>query len=164
MKDFIKIPEKRKRILKKDKRIIEESTNTKIIINDDIEIEGKSFDVFQAKQILKAYGRGFDANDSIMLLDDNCGLEIIELTEFTKSKNRLMVLKGRIIGTKGKTKKIIEEHTDTKLSVFGKTISILGKWDKIDVSKQAVMMIINGSSHKTLYKWLEKQHSKGEIW
>jgi len=167
MKDFIKIPEIRKKLLKKDKKtkkLIEESTNTKLRINDDIMIEGESLDVYQAKQVLKAFGRGFDVHDSLKLLDDEYTLEIIDLSEFVKSRNRMVVLKGRIIGTGGKTKKFIEKCTETKLSVFGKTISILGKWNKINVSKEAVMMLIRGCTHQTLYRWLEKQQQKVEEW
>jgi len=161
MRDFIKIQEKRKKLLLKDKegkRNIEKLTNTKINIKEDIEIDGEGLDLFQAKNVLKAFARGFDVKDSLCLLDDDYGLEIIDLSEFTGSKNRIMVLKGRIIGTGGKTKKSIEDHTDTKIAVLGKTISILGEWDKINVSKQAVMMLIDGCSHKKIYRWLE-QHS-----
>ena len=163
MKDFIRIPEKRKKLLRRDKKTIEELTNTRITINDDVEIEGESFDVFQTKQVLKAYGRGFDVNDSLKLLDDNYGLEIIDLSDFTKSRNRLIILKGRIIGTGGKTKKIIEKYTNTKLSIFGKTISILGEWEKINVSKEAIMKLVRGCSHQTLYRWLE-QRVKVKTW
>jgi len=90
-------------------------------------------------------------------LEDDYGLEIIDLGDMIKSKNRMIVIKGRVIGKGGKTKKMIEKYTDTKISVQGKTISILGRWNKINVSKEAVLMIVNGSNHSTLYRWLELQ-------
>ncbi len=159
MKDFIKIPLERKEILKKDSKIkadIEEFTVTKIEVNDDVSIEGESFNIYQAKNVLKAFGRGFDLNDCLYLLEDEYGLEIIDLSEFTKSKERMITLKGRIIGTGGKTRKYIEKYTDVKTSISGKTVSIIGKWDKINIAKEAIMKIIQGCTHKTLYKWLEK--------
>jgi len=159
MKDFIKIPQERKEILKKDKKIeenIEEFTQTKIEVNDDVAIEGESFNVFQAKNVLKAFGRGFDVNNTLYLLEDEYGLEIIDLSEFTKSKERMATLKGRVIGTGGKTRKYIEKYTDVKVCVYGKTISLIGKWEKINIAKEAIMKIINGSTHNTIYKWLEK--------
>ena len=163
MRDFIKIPQEKKEILKKDKKIkenIEKFTETKIEVNDDVSIDGESFNVFQAKNVLKAFGRGFDVNDCLYLLEDEYGLEIIDLSEFTKSKERMTTLKGRIIGTGGKTRKYIEKCIDVKTCVFGKTVSIIGKWDKINIAKEAIMKIIQGCTHKTLYRWLEK-HSKG---
>jgi ribosomal RNA assembly protein len=159
MKDFIKIPQERKEILEKDSKIkenIEEFTSTKIEINDDVSIDGESFNVFQAKNVLKAFGRGFNVNDCLYLLEDEYGLEIIDLSEFTKSKERMSTLKGRIIGTGGKTRKYIEKYADVKTCVFGKTVSIIGKWDKINIAKEAIMKIIQGCTHKTLYKWLER--------
>ena len=69
----------------------------------------------------------------------------------------MIVLKSRIIGTKGKTKKYIEQYTNTKISIYGKTISIIGKWDKVNIAKKAILMLIEGCSHTTLYKWLEQK-------
>jgi ribosomal RNA assembly protein len=163
MKDFIRIPQKRINILKKYHKLkdkIEELTNTKIELNDEVSIEGDSMDVFQAKNVIKAFGRGFDLDDSLYLLEDEYGLEIINLSEFTKSKERLKTLKGRIIGTGGKTKKYIEKYADVKTSIFGKTVGIIGKWDKINIAREAIMKLIQGCTHQTLYRWLEKKAMK----
>ena len=163
MIDYLKIPEIRLRILKKNEELrkrIERETGTKISINEDLKIEGESFNIYQAKQILRAFGRGFDVEDCLKLLDDEYGLEIIDLTDFTRSRNRLIVIKGRVIGTKGKTKKFIEEYTKTKISVFGKTVSIIGKWENINIAKEAIMRLIRGSSHQSVYKWLERRVSE----
>ena len=165
MKDFIKIPDERKRILKNNKNIkdkIEHFTNTTVELNDDVIIDGESFNVFQAKQVLKAFGRGFDVDTCLYLLEDEYGLEVINLSEFTRSKERLITLKSRIIGTEGKTKKYIEKYAGVKLCIFGKTVGIIGKWDKINIAKEAIMKLIRGCTHKILYRWLERQSIKGE--
>jgi len=163
MKDFIRIPQKRINILKKDGKLkgkIEEFTNTKIELSDEISIEGDSVDLFQAKNVIKAFGRGFDLDDCFYLLEDEYGLDIINLSEFIKSKERLKTLKGRIIGTGGKTKKYIEKYTEVKTSILGKTVGIIGKWDKIIVAREAIMKLIQGCTHQTLYRWLEKKAKK----
>lgn len=161
MRDFIKIPKKRLDELKSKKRKLnklQKLTNTKISINEDIIIiDGEGIDIFQTKNIMKAFGRGFSIDDSLYLLDEEYSLEIINLKDYTKSKNRMIVLKSRIIGTKGKTKKYIEQYTNTKISIYGKTISIIGKWDKVNIAKKAILMLIEGCSHTTLYKWLEQK-------
>ena len=167
MIDFIKIPDKMKKVLirdKKDQRNIEKLTNTKITIGEDIKIEGEGLELYQAKQILKAFGRGFPIKDTLCILDDDFGLEIINLPDLIKSDKRMIVIKARIIGTEGKTKKLIEKYTETKIAISGKTVSIIGKWDKIDVSKEAIMKLINGCNHSTLYKWLERQYSGVNKW
>ncbi|HDM05769.1 MAG TPA: hypothetical protein ENG34_00640, partial [Candidatus Aenigmarchaeota archaeon] len=66
MIDYLKIPEIRLKILKKDEELrkkIERETGTKISINEDLKIEGESFNIYQAKQILRAFGRGFNVED-----------------------------------------------------------------------------------------------------
>jgi len=162
MKDIILIPKKYRQLLKKDgskiKKQIEEFTKTKLKINEEIEIDGESFAVYQAKNILKAFGRGFSINDCLYLLEDEYGLEIINLSDYVKSRERLKTLKGRIIGSDGKTKKFIEKYTEVKLSIVGKTVGIIGTWEKIEKGKEAVMRLIEGSSHKSLYRWLEQQY------
>lgn len=163
MKDFIRIPQKRMGILKKNdklKKRIEEFTDTKVELNDEVSIEGESLNVFQTKNVVKAFGRGFDLDDCFYLLEDEYGLEIIDLSEFTKSKGRIRILKSRIIGTGGKTKKYIEKYADVKTSIFGKTVGIIGKWDKIYIAKEAIMKLIRGCGHQTLYRWLERQGKK----
>ena len=166
MKDFIKIPDKRRFLLlknEKDEKMIEELVGVKIEVNDEITIEGDTVNVYQAKEILKAFGRGFDVNDALYLLEDEYGLEVISLPDVVKSRKRLKTLKGRIIGTDGKTKNYIEKLIKVKISVSGKTVSIIGHWDKINIAKEAIMKIIDGCSHQTLYRWLE-QHSVKEKW
>ncbi|MBD3155224.1 MAG: RNA-processing protein [Candidatus Aenigmarchaeota archaeon] len=167
MIDFIKIPNKMKKVLFRDdkgRKNIEKLTNTEISIEEDVKIEGESFNVYQAKHVLKAFGRGFLIKDALSLLDDDYGLEIIDLSKFMNSRNRIKVVKGRIIGKGGKTKELIEKYTQVKLSILGKTVSILGKWKNVDLGKEAVMMVIDGSSHTKLYKWLEQQYSVVRKW
>lgn len=160
MIDFIKIPEKFKNVLVKKPKIkkkIEKTTKTKLKIGEYIEIKGNGLDIFIAKNILKAFGRGFNVDDALRLTEDDYALEIIDLTDFISSENRLKVISGRIIGTNGKTKKFIEKYTNTKIAVSGKTVSIIGRWDDIALAREAILMMIRGSAHKNLYNWLEQK-------
>ncbi|MEM5777103.1 MAG: KH domain-containing protein [Candidatus Aenigmatarchaeota archaeon] len=166
MKDFIKIPLKYKKVLLKKpdiKEEIEKATNTKITINDDVEIDGDGVDVYVAKNIIKAFGRGFSLEDALKLTDDLYSLEVINLSDYANTENRIKVISGRIIGSQGKTKKYIERYTNTKIAVSGKTVSIIGKWDDISLAIEAILMFIRGSTHKTVYRWLE-QNTKVNEW
>ena len=160
MKDSVKIPEKRIKELRKHLRKVEELTNTKILIKDDeIEIEGEdSLNVFKTKTILKAFGRGFDIETSLNLLDDDYRFELIDIREYAgKSENRQKELKGRVIGKKGRIKSLIDEVTETKISVYGKTIGIIGKWDRVQIAREAIELLLQGKMFETLYRFLEKK-------
>ena len=66
-------------------------------------------------------------------------------------------LKGRVIGQEGKSRKIIEGLTETYISVYGKTISIIGQAENVSVARRAIESLLAGSNHATVYRWLEKK-------
>jgi len=162
-KDYLVIPRERLGLLKRNEELLkrlERLGNVKIYLNDEITIESEDpIAIMKAKDVLKAFGRGFDFETSLNLLDDNYKLEVISVREYTKSKSRQRELKGRVIGTKGKIKKAIEYYTNTKIAIKGKTISILGKWEDVLIAKKAVEMILDGAMHQTVYKFLEEHRT-----
>jgi len=91
------------------------------------------------------------------LLKQDYGLEVFNLSEFAAQKNTLKRLKGRIIGTSGKTRQVIEELTGAYISVYGKTISVIGEMQALSYARTAIDMLIRGSPHRNVYQWLEKQ-------
>ncbi len=161
MKDFLIIPEEKMEILKTRRfnylRKLRNFIDVTFSIEDEIEIEGKnSFEVMHTKEIIKAFSRGFSWDDSLYLVSEEYYLEIIKISDFVgKSKNRLIQMKSRVIGTEGKSKNIIEKYTNSKIAITGKTVSIIGRWNSINIAKNAIEMILNGSKHGTVFKYLE---------
>jgi len=47
--------------------------------------------------------------------------------------------------------------TGTYVSVYGKTVSIIGEIEHLQIAKEAVEMILKGSRHKTVYSFLERK-------
>jgi ribosomal RNA assembly protein len=166
MIDFVSIPRERMDEIDKLKKKLEELTNVKIEVSRDekntLSIEDKdSLNVMCCSQVVQAFGRGFDVDTALNLLDDDYKLEIVSIQEYAgKSKQRLVTLRGRLIGTKGKTKAAIEEAAGVKLAVYGKTVSIIGRWDRVSVARQAVEMILRGCKHNSVYRFLEEQKIK----
>lgn len=166
MIDFIAIPRERMDDFDKLKKKLEEITGVEIEVSRDekntIKIEDEdSLNVVCCSQVVHAFGRGFDVEDALNLLDDDYKLEIVSIQEHSgKSKQRLVILRGRLIGTKGKTKAAIEDAAGVKLAVYGKTVSIIGRWDRVQVARQAVEMILRGSKHNSVYRFLEEQKIK----
>jgi len=160
MIDYIAIPEERMKILRRNKKLLEQLKNFSevcIELNEDISVEGEPLKILRVKEVLKAFGRGFDFDVALNLLDEDYYFEVIDIKDFAKeSRSRIITLKGRIIGTKGKTKKLIEKYADVKLSIYGKTIGIIGKWDRVMIAKQAIEKLLLGSLHSTVYRFLEK--------
>ena len=140
---------------------IEKTTNTTLSIDSkegDIIIRGMDgLGIYTAKEVISAIGRGFNPEIAAMLLKLDYTFEAITLSDTSKSKDAQLRLKGRVIGSEGKTRKIIEELTECYVSVYGKTISIIGQTENSQIARKAIEMLISGSTHATVYKWLEKR-------
>lgn len=161
MIEFVAIPEERIKILKRNevwRKKLKKLSDAKIFLNEDVQIEGGDpIHVTRVKEVFKAFGRGFDFETALNLLDEEYFLEMIEVKDFAgKSKVRQTVLKARVIGTGGKMKKQIEKFTETKIAIYGKTISIIGKWSNVQNAKEAIGMLLSGRSHSTVYRFLER--------
>jgi len=143
------------------KKDIEENTKTKLEIDSkegDIFVSGEdALGLYTAREIIKAIGRGFNPDLAKLLLKPDYIFEVVDLSEFVKSKDAMLRLKGRVIGKEGKSRKVIEELTECNISVFGKTISIIGLPEPVANARQAVESLLRGSTHANVYKWLEKR-------
>ena len=164
--DNIKIPKERIAVVigknGSVKKKIEEYTNMRLEVDSEtgqvfFEPKGKTQgDFLSAANIVKAIGRGFSPENAFLLLDGECFLQIIDITEFGKTKKRMASKRSRVIGTEGRIRERIEEETGTKISVFGKTISIIGKVENTEIAKKAVEMILEGARHATIFDFIKE--------
>jgi ribosomal RNA assembly protein len=158
--EAVLVPEKRINVIKDGpvKNMIERKLNVALDFKENlVEIEGEGVELLQAKNIVKAIARGFSPKRSFRLFDEEEVLEIIELEGF--KENKMKVVKSRLIGTRGKTRIIIEKDSGCFMSVYGKTVSLIGKFDQIEIAKEAVSMILRGSKHSKVYGFLQKAKS-----
>ena len=159
----LKIPKERVAVLigtkGETKEEIEEKTHTSLEISKDgeVKITGDSFDAWLTQKIVKAIGRGFSPKKALLLLKEGYQFEIIELKEWAKNENSMKRLKGRVIGEKGKSKDTIERTTETYISVYGKTICVIGETQRALIAKRAIEMLLSGSKHSTVFSMLEKE-------
>ncbi|MHA1968114.1 MAG: KH domain-containing protein [Candidatus Hodarchaeales archaeon] len=152
----------------KTKLEIESITNVAIEVNsEDGSVHIQSVDenadptfVWKARDIVKAIGRGFNSEKAFFLLDDDVFLETIELGG---SKNNIKRLKSRIIGEKGKAKKMIEKNTEAMISIFGNQVSVIGELSEIRHAKEAINQLIQGSKHGTVFRYLEQLRFKSKL-
>jgi ribosomal RNA assembly protein len=118
---------------------------------------------FKAMEIVTAIGRGFSPENAMSLLNGENTLHVIDLREFAgKSNANIERIKGRIIGEGGKARKNMENLTGTRISVYGKTVSIIGDTSKLRLVVDAISSISNGSMHGTVYNKLEAANRKNK--
>ncbi len=165
-REDIKIPLERVAVLvgKKGsvKKKIEKKTKTKIKVDSkegDIAITGDdSLNVYDSKQMVRAISRGFNPELAYELENEDVTLEVIDMQEYSgKSKAKLERLRGRCIGQNGRARRLIEELTDTDVSIYGKTVSIIGNTENVAAARRAFEALLSGSEHGNVYRMLEKK-------
>lgn len=169
---YLKIPLDRAGVLignkGNTKNEIEKGTGTSIFIDGrtgEVVIEASSGSkdpsgILKARDIINAIARGFSPERAFRLFNEGQMLEVINLKEaLGDSRNQLVRVKGRIIGEKGKTRRIIEGLTGAYVSVYGHTVAIIGDYEELGVAKEAIEMLVKGMQHGTVYRFLNRRHT-----
>jgi len=136
---------------------LERRTNTKISVDKSglVTVRGDAEnmqDIYKAIDVIKAIGRGFSPHKAFKLLEEGFELRVISIRDYAHTKNRKRIIRGRLIGRGGLARTTIENMTNTFISVYGDTVSIIGKIPEIDIAEQAVMEIILGRKHTTVFR------------
>ena len=125
---------------------------------------------FKAMEIVTAIGRGFSPENAMILLDGENTLHVIDLREFAgKSNANVERIKGRIIGEGGRARRNMENLSGTHISVYGRTVSIIGDASKLRLTVDAISSISSGSMHGAVYDKLEAanrrtKQEKMQLW
>jgi ribosomal RNA assembly protein len=125
---------------------------------------------FKAMEIVTAIGRGFSPENAMTLLEGENALHVIDIREFAgKSNANIERIKGRIIGEGGRARRNMENLSGTYISVYGRTVSIIGDSSKLRLAVDAISSISSGSLHGAVYTKLEaanrkEKHEKMKLW
>jgi ribosomal RNA assembly protein len=117
-----------------------------------------SLGLFSSREVVKAIARGFSPEIALLLTKTDYAFELLNIADYVgKSQKTALRLKGRVIGTEGKTRSHIEDLTETNISVYGKTIGIIGEIETVMLARRAIESLLAGATHSSVYKWLEKK-------
>lgn len=166
---LVRIPQDRVGVLigegGETKELIEQRAGVRLRIDSEgeVNIQDNPQDPLAALKVMdlvKAIGRGFAPHRAMRLLDEDEYLEIVEIGDFVgKKSEKLTRMRSRLIGTNGKTRRIIEDLTGASMSVYGSTVALIGNSVQLPVAKKAVEMILRGSEHATVYRYLERSRA-----
>lgn len=166
--EYVRIPKDRVGVLiGKDgsvKTEVERRLGVKLDINAEegvVAVENAGGDIlaeWKARDITKAIGRGMSPEKALKLCSDEYVLELIDLPDIVgRSPKVISRQKGRLIGRDGKTRKFIEELSGAHISIYGKTIVLLGETEEVALAKEAILMIARGAPHGIAYKVLQRK-------
>jgi len=166
---YLKIPMDRIGVLigqkGENKKFLEEKTGLKInidskageVVIDDHETDDPLMAI-KTENIIKAIGRGFSPEKAMVLINDDTDFFVFDLYDYVgKKESHVRRLKSRVIGKEGKTKRVLEELIDAKISIYGHTIAIIADLERMNILKKSVDMLLTGSKHATVYRFVEMQ-------
>ncbi len=116
--------------------------------------------IIKAREAVRAIAIGFSPERAFRLLEEDQILVTIDLKEYFDSPNHITRVKARIIGEKGKTRKIIEETTGTYVNIGETVIGIIGDYEQTNIAREAIEMLIEGKPHSVVYSYLERESRK----
>lgn len=144
--------------LRKNKKSLEGKLKVKIsLTGKKATIEGEALDEYVATRVLDAMSFGFSADTALLLIEDDFSLEILSVRDFTRRKN-LEVVKGRLIGTHGKTKNTLEEISGCNIILKDNEVGIIGPSETIGEAITGVTNLIRGTKQGNVYRYLERQN------
>jgi len=118
----------------------------------------------KAGDIVKAVARGFSPERSMVLLNDDYYLAVLDIRDYVgKSSKHIHRIRSRLIGSDGKTRRLIEELGEVELSIYGNTVGIIGDMYSIEIGKTAVDMVLSGSEHSSVYSYLENKRREMKL-
>ena len=136
----------------------------------DIEVEwGEpgTYDPVKAMKlpdVVKAIGRGMAPEAAVRLLDDDHFFELVDLRDYVgKRSNQQRRVRARIIGRQGKIRKLIENLTQTQISIYNSTVVLVGEESGLYAARQAIEMLAGGSEHGTVIGFLERDRKQARL-
>lgn len=170
MTEHIKVPLERIAVLVGPKgsirEQIEEKSSAMLNIDSDsgdVELQDPKDAVkgMRAREVVNAIARGFSPEKALKLFDnESLMFETIDLSNIARTEKDLERIRGRIIGSGGKTREFFENLTNTNISVYGKTVSLIGYPEQTAVARKGIDMLLEGAAHGPVYKFLEKKRSE----
>jgi ribosomal RNA assembly protein len=137
-----------------------DSSNGLVIIRN----EEDALAEIQSMEVVKAIGRGFSPERAARLLDDDDTiLDLLDISDDADTPQKLARVRGRIIGRDGKAREQIENMTGTYVSVYGKTIGIIGLPEEVNDARTAVLMLINGAEHSSVFSFLDRKKKEAKM-
>lgn len=175
---FFKIPPERVQILLSKNGEIRNLLEHKLGIRMEIDEETGSISVkyppesaenyFLVKKVTDGISAGFSEADIREMIEKDLALVIVDLEEYISRLSHISRIKGRIIGQKGRAKKKIEDYSRCKISIYQNLVGILGPEENIELAREAVIKLVKGFEHQTVYRFMEarlrRMKEDLEIW
>ena len=114
--------------------------------------------------VISAIGRGFSPERAVQLLEDDFFLRMYDIREWVgRQPTQTRRMRSRLIGTNGRIRTLLEEHTGCELSIYGSTVAVIGDDESLALAAPAIEGILGGSEHGTVLFGLEQDRKRQRL-
>jgi ribosomal RNA assembly protein len=146
-----------------NKQELEDCLNVEILVKGtNVSLKGEAENIYFAKRVLRALDFPFLVDDALLLKNEDFMFEVLKIKDFTHRKD-LEVIKGRLIGTKGKTLRVLENLSECGIAVKGNEVAIIGPAEFFEQARQAIISLIQGSKQGNVYNTLERRRREKRV-
>ncbi len=125
-------------------------------------IDGDAEKEYTAIEVMKAINLGFSIEKALLLKRENIILQSLNIKDITK-RHDLERVRARIIGTKGKTLKTLNNITNCEFSLKDNKIGIIGGAEEIEDAIQATTSLVQGSKQGNVYSRVEREKKRKRL-
>jgi ribosomal RNA assembly protein len=153
--------EKIREILR-NKKLIEKDLNLKLTNRGkNFFVKGKVENEYLGIKVFEAVNHGFSVEEALDLKQEGIIFQTINIKDLTK-RTDLERVRGRIIGTRGKTLNTLKKLTGCNIALSDNHIGIIGSALAIEDAVQALTSLVQGSKQGNVYARLER-HKKEKL-
>ena len=113
--------------------------------------------VMKAKEVVRAIGLGFKLNQISTLFNPDTQLAVFDVRDACANERDALRQVGRIIGDKGKNKRMLEKKMNIDISINDFSVAAIGEPENLQVFKEAIEKMAHGSPHSTIYRHIEQR-------
>ena len=108
--------------------------------------------------IVNAIAVGFSPERAFRLFSDEIYFTSFDIRDYVgKNPKHVQRIRARMIGTDGKTRRIIEDLSGAEISIHRNYVGVIGDMMELDIAKNSIDMVLNGSEHSSVYRYLENK-------
>jgi ribosomal RNA assembly protein len=148
------------------KKDLETKTHTTITVDSKeglVKVEATDENTIPLLRAVETINRGFSPERAFeMIEDEDLLLDVIDLSAMADGPRQLDRLRGRIIGKDGRAREQIEDMTDVEISVFGKTVALIGYPEQLKTARAAIDMLIEGVPHENVFAFLDRKKKEAK--
>lgn len=127
--------------------------------NKTLFLKGDEYEEFVAEKVIRALDFGFNLKEALLLRNEDYDFRIINIKNYVRP-SRLLDVKGRIIGKKGKAKKVMEEISGAIIKLKRNEVGIIADSEHLEELTSALISLIEGTKHSNIFHYLENVNTR----